>query len=40
MPDLLPTPLHTPTRPVDLKFRGQAHFFGAVVVFPCHEPVW
>jgi acyl carrier protein len=29
-----PQPLHTPTRPVDLEFRGHAHFFGAMVVFP------
>jgi hypothetical protein len=32
-------PLHTPTRPVDLKFRGHAHFFARMVVFPCHGPV-
>jgi hypothetical protein len=32
-------PLHTPAHPLDLTFRGHAHFFGVAVVFPCREPV-
>jgi hypothetical protein len=37
---LLFLPLHAPTRPVDLEFLGHAHFFGAMVVYRCREPVW
>ncbi len=32
-------PLHTPTSPVDLEFRGHARNLCAVVVFPRRVPV-